>query len=284
MHDHEVRNNPASSSNNVAETTSDAGRPNFSARPSRAAALGYGGQLLPPSADDDSWCASDEMAPRPPPRSSPSRSAATHGYGRQTISARPNRAGALGYGGQLLSPSADDDSLRASDEMAAVSSPSHSAATHGYGRQTISARPSTTTERVAVSGQKPKGSVGRATPGIVARPAPIVFKGEPATESLQDNLVMHNLASFSDNVGETSFEVADSGHAQPEMRLRAGLPLNGSARSGLTAQTELVKEHTPSTNPKLRRKKKAKSKYFVRLSNAADTIQLLDADDDTMLV
>jgi serine/threonine protein kinase len=256
------------------------GRQTISARPSRAAALGYGGQLLSPSADDDSWCASDEMAAV----SSPSRSAATNGYGRQTISARPSRAAALGYGGQLLSPSADDDSWCASDEMAAVSSPSRSAATTGYGRQTISARPSTTTEGVVVSGHTPKGSVGRATPGIVARPAPIVFKGEPATESLQDNLVMHNLASSSDNVGETSFDVADSGHAQPEMRLRAGLPLNGSARSGLTAQTELVNEHTPATNRKLRRKKKAKSKYFVRRSNAADTIQLLDADDDTILV
>jgi serine/threonine protein kinase len=173
------------------------GRQPISARPRRA--LGYGGQLLSPSADNDSRCASDEMAAV----SSPSRSAATHGYGRQPISARPSMADALGYGGQLLSPSADNDSRCASDEMAAVTSPSRSAATHGYGRQPISARPSTTTENVFVSGHT---RVGRATPGSAMGIKP---KDEHDT--------WHDPASSSNSVAETSFyaitgEVDVSGH------------------------------------------------------------------------
>jgi hypothetical protein len=110
---------------------------------------------------------------------------------------------------------------------------------------------------------------------------------ETATESLQDNLGMHNLdmhnlASSSDNVGQTCFEVADSGQAQPEMHVHAGLLLNGNARSGPTAQTGLGNEHTPTANPKSRTKKKAKWKNFVRRSNAAGKLQLLDADNDAI--
>jgi hypothetical protein len=104
-------------------------------------------------------------------------------------------------------------------------------------------------------------------------------KGEPATEILHDNLVMrNNLASFSDNVGETNFAFADTGLLQPRMHVyvREGLFLNDSARSDQTSQTGLENKHTPAIKPKLRMNKMTKWKDCVRRSDTAGKLQLLD--------
>jgi hypothetical protein len=107
-------------------------------------------------------------------------------------------------------------------------------------------------------------------------PAPIVSKGEPATESFPDNIALHNRASTSSSVDETSFDVADSDNVRSGVQLRVGLPLNSCV-------AELVKPQ--AANPKTQMKKKNKKrKYSIRNKNRAADLQSHEADDSMLLI
>jgi hypothetical protein len=108
------------------------------------------------------------------------------------------------------------------------------------------------------------------------RPANNISEREPATESLPDNNALHNIASTSSSVDETSFDVADSDNVPPEVQLRVELPLNSSV-------TELVKPQ--AAKPKSRLKKQNKKwKDNTRSNRAAAALQLDEDDDDMMLI
>jgi hypothetical protein len=97
------------------------------------------------------------------------------------------------------------------------------------------------------------------------RPTHNISEGEHATESLHDNATLYNLASSSNSVGETSFDATAKGAV-----------VSGRERPNSLGQR--------NSSERSRMKKKKKWKDYMRSSNGAVKLQLLDADDSTFII
>jgi hypothetical protein len=264
MFEYQAQYNLASSSSNVCETS-------FDATTKRDAASG---NQHPNSVEQQKDCGSSGL---PSPRS-PAPTTAPTTAARCTTTGGPTRAPSLAPENLESAYEFGDTAIGALLELSTATTEGRGVGVAAPAPRPPTRAPRLTPEPLETEYQYEDTAVGallglgtasttrrgeednRSADGVLPAPIISVDAGEHARVSLHDNDVLNNVAFSSSRFDETSFGEVDDG----------------------CVLTVVVK--TPATKPTSRKGKKKKWKDYVRSTNGAANLQLLDADDKTFCI